>query len=144
MTAFHTPTGREGRAIAASKGITDNQGNSFLLNKMTSTRFPLNAILIQAATNLEVSGQWLDLQWVSREDNKEADALTNLDYKLFDAHRRIEVGVDSATFPVLFYMLKEGRQLYENLEEQKRENRVQGVKRQRVALEDKLKSKDPW
>ena len=67
MTAFHQTTGQEARALAVSKGITDNQGNSFLLNKMMSTKFPLNVILMQAATTLETSGHWLDLTWVSMD-----------------------------------------------------------------------------
>ena len=57
---------------------------------------------MQAATYLEQMGEWIDLTWVDREQNKEADALTNGDFSLFSPENRLEVVVDKKTFPVMF------------------------------------------
>ena len=97
-------------------GITDNQGNSFVTAKLHSTRFPLNVVLMQLTTLLEERGLWLDLRWRRRDDNIEADALTNEDFSSFDPSRRCACSWDLAVFPVLQKFLARGCALYAQLD----------------------------
>ena len=58
-------------------GLTDNQGNIYLLSKMMTSRFPLCVILMGLAVQMELRGVFLHGEWTPRDQNVEADALTN-------------------------------------------------------------------
>ena len=147
ILAFHVfstpPDGRERNAVSFIGGATDNQGNPYAVNRLMSTKFPLNVLVMQLAVSLEESQTWLDLQWIPREDNALADALTNLDFSSFTPANRVEARVDAATFPTLFEMLAEARNLFNALEISK-----QGGPKPRIwprtAKDKKLKVADPW
>ena len=85
------------KAMMKCTGLTDNQGNKFVIKRLMTTRFPLCAVLMQMAITLASKGLWLDLEWTPREANTEADAITNADYSLFDPSLRIDV--DWSKFP---------------------------------------------
>ena len=72
-------------------GKTDNLGNSFVLAKMLTTTYPLALVLMQVSVLLSEKKLWLGLQWIPRERNTEADALTNDDFSGFAEHLRISV-----------------------------------------------------
>ena len=68
---------------------TDNQGNSFLMDKLLTTKFPLGLILIELSYQLARRRMALRAEWVPRLQNEEADALTNGEYHAFDPDRRV-------------------------------------------------------
>ncbi len=72
-------------------GTTDKQGNSYIVRKLLTTKFPGAAVLMQLASVLSARCLWLDLERADRTLNTEADALTNGDYSLFDPLRRIHI-----------------------------------------------------
>ena len=74
------PDGRERNAISFIGGATDNQGNPYAVNRLMSTKYPLNVLVMQLAVSLEESQTWLDLQWVPREENALAEKLAALTY----------------------------------------------------------------
>ena len=110
----------QAKGLGTCSGITDNLGNSFVVAKCQSTKFPVNVVLMELATVLESRGLWLDLAWKSRDLNTEADALTNWDFTGFDPLLRMEVKWDMKTFPILEKFLAAGASLYAGLEESKR------------------------
>jgi hypothetical protein len=57
--------------------FTDNQANSYVLDKYMSTAFPLSVVLMELALHLQRAQVDLDLQWLPRSQNTEADSLTN-------------------------------------------------------------------
>ena len=65
-------------------GDTDNRGNSYALAKMQTTSFPLCAILCELSVQCRNRGMTLDLSWVPRNQNEEADQLSNFDAAGFD------------------------------------------------------------
>ena len=65
-------------------GATDNRGNSQVLGRLMSSKFPLVVVLAELAAQLKKRCLRLDLQWVPRDENEEADGLTNLDFSGFD------------------------------------------------------------
>ena len=58
-------------------GITDNNGNRYAVTKMLTTKWPLLAFLAELSLQLEYRGILLEINWVPREQNAEADATTN-------------------------------------------------------------------
>merc|ERR1712102_11877 len=64
-------------------GATDNQGNSQVLGRLMTSKFPMVVVLAELAAQLKKTSLKLDLQWVPRDQNEEADALTNRDFSSF-------------------------------------------------------------
>ena len=64
------------------------------LNKMMITRFPINVILMEAATLLESRSQWLDLTWSPREKNVEADRQHKKAHQL-PSHEALQSALDN-------------------------------------------------
>ena len=87
---FYDEGARAGGTVSMSAG-TDNLGNQFVLHKLSTTKMPLAAVLWQLTSLLQARGLWLDLAWIPRESNVEADALTNADFVGFDPRLRIDV-----------------------------------------------------
>jgi hypothetical protein len=92
-------------------GGTDNKGNSYVVSKLMSNRYPLNVVAMELASQLETTSQWLDLVWTPREDNHEADQLTNGEFTGFDPDRRIKVSFAELPFLVLHELMVEGKRL---------------------------------
>ena len=65
---------------------------------MTS-KFPSLVILTEFAAQLKSRHAELDLAWVPRDQNEEADALTNGDYSAFNPSLRIDIDVLSCFDP---------------------------------------------
>ena len=96
-----------GEAAAESLGSisltcgTDNQGNSFLLDKLLTTKYPLGVVLVELAVQLGLRNATLRADWLPRLQNEEADALTNSDFRHFDVSKRIEVDLDKLGFVLM-------------------------------------------
>ena len=56
---------------------TDNQGNSYLLDKPLMTKYPLGVIPKKVACRASRRRASLRARWIPRMENEEADALTN-------------------------------------------------------------------
>ena len=66
---------------------------------MTS-KYPLGVILIELAHQVALRGATLRAQWVPRDQNEEADSLTNSDYRHFSPDKRIPVELEKMPFGV--------------------------------------------
>ena len=109
---------RRMQGTVAVTGATDNQGNSYIVSKLMTTKFPVGAILMETVKQLARRNLWLNLHWIPREQNTEADALTNLDFSKFDANRRVEVTWSKLMSEMddLHHYMKLGVDLYSQLE----------------------------
>ena len=128
------------------QGITDNLGNTFALTKLMSSKFPLVVILAELAAQLKARGMALNLEWAPRDQNEEADALTNADYSSFDPARRIQVDVESVSWIVLPRMLSVASSIYERVQALKAERpRLGTVAKASAAVGGgSLRQRDPW
>lgn len=72
-------------------GGTDNRANESLTTKRSTTKWPLMGINMQLSASLSKARLSLGLRWRPREENTEADQLTNEDYNGFDLALRIAV-----------------------------------------------------
>ena len=104
----------------------------------------MNVLLMELATIMEESGMYLNMEWVPREENVTADALTNEKFDGFMPQNRMSVQIDSGCFPTLFAMMEHGKSLYEHIEQQKAENRNKRKIWPKVARHKKLRVVDPW
>ena len=77
---------------------TDNQGNSFLVDRLMTTKYPLGVILVELCHQLNLRHAALRARWIPREQNEEADALTNSDFRHFSADLRIPVLLEEMPF----------------------------------------------
>jgi hypothetical protein len=94
---------------------------------------------------------WLHLDWVPRDQNQEADALTNHDFSQFSESNRVPVDVANVDWIVMPELMKTGMAFYEELqaikEGKKRVTLVpaaQTVKAKKRKVTDRLKFRDPW
>ena len=131
------------RGVVGLSGLTENLGNTFVLAKMMSSKFPLVVILTEVAAQLRARGLELGLHWAPREQNEEADALTNGDFSLFDPHHRVEVNQSAVEWEVLPGMLKASEDIYAAIQKAKLEKPALPPSR-RIRPEDKLRARDPW
>ena len=107
------PEGARGEVVF--QGITDNLGNTFAVSKLMSSKFPLVVILAEVAAQLKSRSMVLSLGWTPRDQNEEADALTNGDFASFDMSRRVDVDVSKVGWLIIPRMLKAAQQIYERV-----------------------------
>ena len=87
---------------------TDNRGNTFLLDGLLTTKFPLGVVLTELSHQMRRRNAVLRASWVPRLQNEEADALTNSDFRHFDSAKRIPVTLEGLRFGVLDDLMREG------------------------------------
>ena len=122
-------------------GLTDNQGNAYVVQKLLTTKYPLAAVLMQLSSELAARNLWLDLQWTPRENNKEADALTNEQFDGFDMTKRMHVELCDLPTDVMADLLLQGRTFLLDIEHRKEELKNSGNTRHRKR---KRQGKTPW
>ena len=110
--------GDSSAVISLSCG-TDNQGNSHLLDRMLTTKYPLGVVLMELAHQSRIRRMVLRAHWLPRLENEEADALTNFEFRHFDPARRVEVQLKDLKFAVLDDLFREGEAYIAELEKAK-------------------------
>ena len=148
------PEGRvdDGAITLTGVGITDNLGNSYVVSKLMTTKFPLCAILMELSEQLDSRSSWLRLHWSPRDQNQEADALTNGDVHQFSAANRIHIDPADMKWIVLEEMLEAGGSMTEELvrlraEKKALRDRMREVKRKKKKkqlVSETLRVRDPW
>ena len=141
--------------VPASTGLatltcgTDNQGNSFLLDKLMTTKYPLAVVLMELSCQLGRRRAALHARWLPRLQKEEADALTNEEFLHFDMALRIPVKLENLGFVVLNDLFASGEEFVKELEGLKSE-RAAGkpddrMKRSKLAGNDcPLSEREPW
>ena len=88
---FTKPGRRRRRASQKMSGKTGILGNSDAVSMITSTKWPLTALLADPSEEPRARRAALDLDWPPRDENQEADDLSNVKTMDFDESRRIRV-----------------------------------------------------
>ena len=111
-----------------------------------TTKFPLCAFLMELTLQLEKRQLPLKLRWAPREQNVEADALTNEVFTSFDPHKRISITEDGLDFEMLDSLLIKGAELFEASPEERAELKRQAaqVRPSKLAKSKRMKAADPW
>ena len=74
------------RKVSTTCGVTggiDNKGNSHIVQKLISTKFPITPLVIELSEQLRSRGAELHLRWIPRLSNQEADDLSILKFDDF-------------------------------------------------------------
>ncbi len=101
VIAFYNKTDRYYDHVITLPTLTDNQGNEAALHKLSSSSFPLSIVIMELAAQLESRNARLDLHWIPRESNVEADRLSNGDSSGFDPRHRVDVDVGQNIFTLM-------------------------------------------
>ena len=124
-------------------GFTDNAGNTFVVDKFLSTKFPLSLVLMELAYQMAGLNATLSLSWIPREQNEEADDLTKNRFEKFDPGKRIEVNLEEIGFKVIPVLAEVAGRLDEEIKMRKvsKEGKEHGPK---TSAEQKLRMTQPW
>ena len=101
------------------KAITDNLGNSFIVAKQMSTKFPITLLLMEMTEWLRDLDVVLDLEWVPRDQNAEADALSNMEVKDFSEELQVQIVPEKIPWKILTSLTETSTQLYDLIVEAK-------------------------
>ena len=94
---------------------TDNLGNTFVLSHFMSCKFPLSIVVMELAAQLRRYGMEMDLGWIPRGQNAEADALTNSEFEGFDLEKRITLNFEDLKFLVMDKLMRKAATLDEEI-----------------------------
>jgi hypothetical protein len=117
-----------------------------VLEKFSSTKFPLYLVLMELSAQLQSRKLLLHTTRIPRDENEEADALTNGDYHAFSPARRIQFAWADLPLQVLPRLVQAAQTLFIQARALKNAQQgpptiVQPAKRHRHA---KLRDTDPW
>ena len=123
-------------------------GNTFILSRLMTGKFPSIVILAELSAQLRRKGIELNLEWVPRDQNEEADALTNEHFTHFNKDLRIDVDVLKIDWIVLNRLMGVAEEIYRDVKDM-REARMSEPPAQRVGRirrrpEERLRARDPW
>ena len=155
LVVFVPVTERKGDAAAlvSLTCSTDNQGNSFLLDKLLTTRYPLGVVLMELAHQMKKRRMVLRARWLPRLQNQEADDLTNMELRHFDPKKRIQVDIANLGLDLMHALFEVGDEYLADLEKIRAAEKLKvDAKRQsggRLAgrkskKEQSLRDKEPW
>ena len=113
MVVFGLKTDARGAIMCSA--ATDNLGNACVMKRLFTTKFPLVAFLMEIAARLILASAELRLDWTSRLQNREADALRNSDFRDFHPDHRVRFDLDGFDDVVLWDRLETGADLYEDV-----------------------------
>jgi len=138
------------RGSISLTGLTDNFGNSFAVEGLMTSKFPSVVILAELAEQLRLRQAKLGLQWVPRDQNEEADDLTNLEFRRFRADRRINVDLREIRWLVMDSLMKSAEAIYQvvkgarDLRREGAPGLAVGGRRGRRRPEERLRAREPW
>ena len=133
------------RRAHRSDGQRDNQSNGFTLDKLCSTKFPLYLVLMELSEQLRSRQLVLSVAWRPRDENEEADALTNERFGAFSLDRRVHVKWSDLRFSVLPRLTDQAVRHFEELQKLKAAARRRPHSAQATrAKRGRLMETDPW
>ena len=130
----------------AVTGLTDSQVSAAVVTRGLTTAFPLCAVAMELAAQLERRRAELFLEWVPRDQNGEADRLADGCSTGFAESRRAHLELDQISWLVLPELLRTGQDFYDRVvREKKRKGKTAAAagpvqKRKRQSLRER----EPW
>ena len=140
--------GERGRLAITS--FTDSLVNAFAMQRFLSCKYPLSIVVMELAAQLRENALELDLQWIPRGQNEEADDLTNERYDRFSPEKRIAVDFTGIKFKVLDRLMEEAGKLDSEIalakssKEAKQDRPSNTGQREAKRKRGETKWKDPW
>ena len=92
---------------------TDNQGNGAALDKLTTTRYPASAVLMELASHMKALSLKIQVEWSPRSSNQEAVEWANGVTSRFSEDLRVDVRPENPKWLLLPEAPRLGRQAEE-------------------------------
>ena len=144
MVLFDPLQEKGGKTCCGMTSSTDNRGNTYIVAKLASTKWPITTLLIELSEQLRARSAIMNLVWRRRDDNAEADALTNMDLKGFDPALRVGTTFKEIKWLVLDEIMDTSVQLYQEIRQQKEQQGHKRGKWNKAKGKAALKWRDPW
>jgi hypothetical protein len=131
-------------------GLTDNLGNTFAVSRLMTSKFPSVVILAELAEQLKRRQTERSLLWVPRDQNEEADELTNEEFGRFQQDLRVDIIFEKVEWIVLDKMMVAAEAIYgvvkaaRGLREGMAGGSAGGGARGRRRPGERLRTRDPW
>ena len=146
------PSWSGGRRSITLTGITDNAGNSHVLRRYGTSKYPLSIIVMEVACQLDRLQLDLELGWVPRAQNTEADDLTNERFTDFNEANRVHLDFERLPFMIMGELMKKAGELDAELRLHKTSKEAKKAAMEGEAKEAPTKKrkkgemrwKDPW
>ena len=135
--------GQGGAGAGSITGSTDNQGNSYAAAKLMSCKWPLTILVMELSQQLKARGTELHLRWRCREENVEADDLTNQCFNKFNPALRINIDVRNISWLVLPELMEASEELYGQIIKE-RAAAGPGRKWKAMSAAKRLRVTQPW
>lgn len=135
------------RTVMSLSASTDNLGNTYVLNHFMSCKYPLSIIVMELAVQLKRLGLEMDLKWIPRGQNSEADSLTNSEFMGFDSSKRITVEFEDLKFEVMDKLMAKAADLDEEIKLAKSSKEAKGDRPKESMPKRKrgqTRWEDPW
>ena len=144
LMAFTDGEAGEENGTLHLSGFTDNAGNTSALTKLMSSKFPLIIVLTELAAQMQMRNMELDLTWVPRNQNEEADGLTNGIFEPFDMSKRVNIEIEKLPFKILKEMTAVANDLYERVRCARSGDKKHIEPAVAAAKGRPLRERDPW
>jgi hypothetical protein len=132
-----------GNLTGCFSGGTDNQSNTHSAKKVLSTKYPLTILLMEMSEQLRRKDSSLSLRWVPRDQNQEADDLTNNRFEKFNERLRIPIVQKDLKFLVLEEINTAAAELFTEITV-KKQAKILPKKAAKTKVTERLKWRSPW
>ncbi len=145
LLAFAPFLPTDSKARLRLPGLTDNAANTFSIAKLMTTKFPLLVVIMEIAIQSEARNIILDMEWVPRESNEEADALSRGVTTGFSPEHRVHLDVGNLPLHVMGTMMRQGLE-FQAMKQQRRaaEHRPLTSAPGAAKAGKRLRDRDPW
>ena len=130
--------------VALTRVLTDNRGNGHVLTKLSTSKFPISAVVMELAFTLKSIGLQADVCWVPREANAEADSLSNADTSGFNEELRVHIDLKTEKWHFFDRAISLGESFFADAASRRNEGHVPIQLRRKKRREERLRAKDPW
>ena len=132
------------RGTVLVTGFTDSMVSSNIVAKAMTTAFPLCCVSMELSAQLERRNAVMDLDWVPRDSNAEADALADGRTEGFNPDLRVEAHPEKLQWLVLPELFKLGLEFHSSAAQKRAgpSNESEGPRSK--AKGSKLRDRQPW
>ena len=134
---------RSGAGCVSVTGFTDNLSNAYLLDKFLTTKFPASLVLMELAAQLDRYSLDLNLAWIPREQNEDADDLSKERFDRFETKHRLEVDMTELDFILMKKLVDAATSLDKEIQE-KKTSKPKHAGSAKTPPEAKLRLTQPW
>jgi hypothetical protein len=142
ILAFSDAWPSSSTAALRISGVTDNAGNTNVITRLMTSKFPLVVILAEVALQLQEKKVDMDLVWAPRDQNEEADAITNGEVSIFDPALKVELDLKDLRFKILPELMGQAQDLYQDV--RSRRAKPSSEQAPRRGAKRPLRQTDPW